>query len=431
MINRKPLGVFLPQDFFKSMREKTPAEKEAMNKLAKEQRRAILCGFSTFRECFRKWVWLACKEWGYNLPNEAYYSRVFARIPSEVMRDIDYGIRKGFLIQEGWKFKFWGLSSEKGPYKWFSRYIQGKYPACNWEYFVQAAEYCRLLVELLKRKNIKLNFEDKLMDITIYENNKLLMCIEVKEKESQLKELIGKIQRYSGRIDWQEYDRHNDPLRKAKYIVNYKPELFSGVAGNYKMTYHVKYETGDRFSLIPLSDSERTLDGNSVEEKGVTPEEYGVYSKFLSGNEYTLVVENWTSVHCYRWADELSVFKSLLDKELDKEMFYELWEKNSKSYKLENKFKNKLRIEMLSQEKYQFLWGNSRKEFWMNFHKKYPGFLVFLITLSRVVFDKSKNTALFYIGHLGGPLFGWGQLVLMKKKSNKWIIDRTDELWIS
>lgn len=94
------------------------------------------------------------------------------------------------------------------------------------------------------------------MDIAIYKNEKLVVCCEVKEKASQLGPLLASIKKFESGFDANELDRHNDGLRKAKYIVKTRPQYFALVAIGQAMEFSVTYPSGSSFilteDLIPI-----------------------------------------------------------------------------------------------------------------------------------------------------------------------------------
>ena len=135
-----------------------------------------------FDLAFRRWVNSACEDWGYRKQGEDYYSTAYSTLPEKIRALLGKGLKDGIVIPQGRRFTLKGLSSEKGPYNWFSRYSKCARPALNWEYFIQVAEYVRLY-PIVEDKGFKLNFEDKLMDITIYRSEELLVCCEAKVKE--------------------------------------------------------------------------------------------------------------------------------------------------------------------------------------------------------------------------------------------------------
>ena len=209
---------------------------------------------SNFDNNFRDWVASACEQWKYPYPPDSWYAKTYSRLPDGLRKIIGDGISEGCIIPSGYQFTLTGIKEGKGPYAWLSRSSSNK-PDPNWEYFVQAAEYCRLRSIAVER-GLRVSFEDGLMDIAVYADNDLLICCEVKEKASALKKLVTGIKRYQGGVDLSGPDRGNDPLRKAKYLVSYRPKYFSAVAIGIRLEFSVTYQGIDQFELhedvIPL-----------------------------------------------------------------------------------------------------------------------------------------------------------------------------------
>jgi len=169
---------------------------------------------SEFDKYFMEWVNMAVKEWGYPEPTKVFYKRVYKRLPEGVRTLLGAGIKEGIIITQQYKFTLKGLAPNKGPYSWFSRYSSGQEPYPNWEYFIQVALYTKL-PPIAKSKGLTLTFEDNLMDLALYKGNKLVVCVEVKEKANQIQELIKGIKKYQDEVDYLTPDRGNDPLRNG------------------------------------------------------------------------------------------------------------------------------------------------------------------------------------------------------------------------
>lgn len=210
-----------------------------------------------FDEHIRNWAASACEEWKYPSPSDSWYKKVYSRLPNGLRRIIAQGVTEGCIIPIGPKFTLAGIKGGKGPYAWFSR-SPSKALAPNWEYFVQAAEYCRLR-SIATEKGLTVTFEDGLMDIAVYADNSLLICCEIKEKASELKKLVTGIKGYQGGVDFSEPDRGNDALRKAKYLIKHRPKYFSAIAIGMRFEFTVSYEGKRQFMLhediIPLTQS--------------------------------------------------------------------------------------------------------------------------------------------------------------------------------
>lgn len=204
---------------------------------------------SEFDTRFRSWVKTACEEWDYSMPSEEYFHQVYQRLPEGLRTLLGYGLKNKLITQKGKAFTLIALPSNKGPYNWFSHNRTPK-PAPNWEYFVQVAEFVRFYMSTSTKNNLSLTFEDGLMDIGIYKNNKLLIYCEVKEKASQLEKLVREIKKLQANVDLRIPDRSNDPLRKAKYLIKHKPKYLIASAIGARFEYKVVYLNDTSFELI-------------------------------------------------------------------------------------------------------------------------------------------------------------------------------------
>ena len=202
-----------------------------------------------FDTCFRKWTAAACADWKWPEPSDDYFRRAYERLPNGLQALIAHGVASGLIIQLGRQFTLRGLAPKKGPYAWFSRHMEANGPNPNWEYFVQVAEFVRLCT-LAARSNLTVTFEDHLMDLALYDGQRLLVCVEVKERTAQLQDLMKGLRTYQAAVNLSEADRGNDPLRKAKYLVRRKPMYFCGVAIGTRIEYSVLYPEGKAFELV-------------------------------------------------------------------------------------------------------------------------------------------------------------------------------------
>jgi hypothetical protein len=87
------------------------------------------------------------------------------------------------------------------------------------------------------------------MDLGVYDGERLLVCVEVKERATQLQDLIAKLRTYESAVNLLEPDRGNDPLRKAKYLIRRRPPYLCGVAIGIRLEYSVRYPEGKAFEL--------------------------------------------------------------------------------------------------------------------------------------------------------------------------------------
>ena len=196
----------------------------------------------------------ACCEWGYPSLPANWLPAIEQRLPPGLRAAIADAVANGtMLIVDGHRFSLSGLAPSKGPYALFSRSAR-KVPAPNWEYFVQAAEYVRL-AQLVQPRGLRVDFEDDLMDVAVYEGGRVLWCIEVKEKARDLESLLKGMRLEAPHVDLTAPDRHNDPLRKAKYLLRHRPPYFSAVAIGSRLDFSVTYHS-DGFvlteDLVPI-----------------------------------------------------------------------------------------------------------------------------------------------------------------------------------
>jgi hypothetical protein len=178
-----------------------------------------------FDQQIRDWASIACNQWLFPEPSEQFFKKLKERLPAGLLATIGFGIENGIVKPDGCTFRIKGIGDTKGPYNWFSRDNAKRRPNPNWEYFIQVAEYVRLW-QVFEKTDHVLSFEDALMDIGVYKGNNLFVCCEIKEKSAQARKLIAGIKAYEIGIDLSAPDRGNDPLRKAKYIVHQRPDLF-------------------------------------------------------------------------------------------------------------------------------------------------------------------------------------------------------------
>jgi hypothetical protein len=197
---------------------------------------------------------VACSEWGYPALPADWLPAIEQRLPPGLRKAIAEAVENGtMLIVDGHRFSLSGLAASKGPYALFSRSAR-EVPAPNWEYFVQAAEYGRLS-RIVEPRELRVDFEDDLMDVAVYEGGRVLWCIEVKEKSRDLSSLLKGMRQHASHVDLTAPDRHNDPLRKSKYLLRHRPPYFSLVAIGSRLDFSVTYHS-DGFvlteDLVPI-----------------------------------------------------------------------------------------------------------------------------------------------------------------------------------
>lgn len=195
-----------------------------------------------------EWVEFACSGWGYDLPGTDYYELFDKRIPDNIQAQLEIGIRNQLIETDGSLFLLRGLPPEKGPYCWFSRSSQNRKPMPNWEYFVQVAEYIRLY-PVAEANGMRLVFEDHLMDLALYSENRLVVCGEVKTNLENALKLVDMIKKLENGIDHSLPDRGKDHVRKVKYLLENRPEYFYVVGIGGRKEYSVKFLREGVFEL--------------------------------------------------------------------------------------------------------------------------------------------------------------------------------------
>ena len=195
----------------------------------------------------------AAHDFAYPPVTDEWAAATAARVGSAALEAVSRGIERGLVAVDGAKFRVVSLGERKGPYAWFSRSSHAV-PAANWEYFVQVATW--ITVRDLVGPHLAVGFEDDLMDVTVRDGGRLLWCLEVKEKAAQLTGMLKALHTHSDGVDLEIPDRHNDPLRKAKYLVRARPPYFSLVATGRWDDFSVSYPGDASFVLTPVTREE-------------------------------------------------------------------------------------------------------------------------------------------------------------------------------
>lgn len=201
----------------------------------------------SFDQAFRSWAEAACAAWDYEPVSEAWIDDAYRRLPLGLRLTLGHGLTSGAIqTVEGFKFQLPHLPEGKGPYAWLGKSAT-EAPAVHWEYYVQVAEYVRLLESTGNRV---VSFEDDLMDVTVYDAGEVILACEVKERSGQLGPLLEGIRKYGRGFDAEAPDRGNDSLRKAKYISKARPRYFSLVAIGHRREFSVDYQPDGTWMLV-------------------------------------------------------------------------------------------------------------------------------------------------------------------------------------
>ena len=205
-----------------------------------------------FDEHFRQWAYAACNDWGYPPPDIQWFEAAHGRLPVGLRTEVGRAIRADAIeTVEGHQFAV--TAGAKGPYSWFSESIEKQKPAPNWEYFVQVAEYARVLSLTADNDDLDVGFEDELMDISVRRGGDLLWYIEARETFTGMLELSRDLDRFGAAgIDYEADDRGNDAaLRKAKLIVELRPAYLSLVGIGGRLDFSLAVHDLHHFDLIP------------------------------------------------------------------------------------------------------------------------------------------------------------------------------------
>lgn len=203
-----------------------------------------------FAQAIREAVASASADWGYSPAPDAYFLAFEQRVPADLQARVGAGIREGLITLDRYYFRAAGLPATKGPYKLVGKSQTGR-PQPHWEYYVQLAEYVRL-VRLFGSAGLTIGLEDGLMDVTVRRGGELLWAVEVKEKAAKLDELQSAFERYGHEVPLSAPDRNNDGLRKSKYLVLNRPPFLSLLALDARYDYAVRYSAETSFVLVPL-----------------------------------------------------------------------------------------------------------------------------------------------------------------------------------
>jgi hypothetical protein len=99
-------------------------------------------------------------------------------------------------------------------------------------------------------------------------------------------------------------------------------------------------------------------------------------------------------------------------------------------YKTGNKGKRKIELDKLNKfYRYKLMFSSelSRGKPFTEYPFEFGGIMQF----SRIYFNAENNKAIFYCSYFCGRDCGSGNMVYLKKSSNKWIIDGIQMLWVS
>jgi len=176
------------------------------------------------------------------------------------------------------------------------------------------------------------------------------------------------------------------------------------------------------------------------QKDGIDAEEYKVYSDALpelvqavAGRDTYIIYDKTESLGQGRLGafeqQTVDYIKEQIGIELDPAIVAEFRVKNVSPHQLEQKFAKSLNVILMTGEESSAIFSDMDNG-WDNFYAKYPGSYG-TIEVSRVAFDKKKESALLYFGNQRDWLMGAGYYVLLQKKDGKWVIVNAAMAWIS
>lgn len=107
-------------------------------------------------------------------------------------------------------------------------------------------------------------------------------------------------------------------------------------------------------------------------------------------------------------------------------------EANKQSYRLENRFKLSIGINILKEEQQEYFFVKHKLDFagWDLFYSAYPDSQG-LMCLSRATFFEDGGLALVFASNQRHWLGGAGYLILLKREGSEWKVERRTAIWIS
>lgn len=210
----------------------------------------------TFERLFKAWV--KAHQLATGIPSDAsdLLRTLKQRLPTDTLRLIGSSFINGWLETENsHRAYFVRESDRKGSgsgQTMLSHWGDGKVAPC-WETYVQLADYAGLRT-VAEPRGLTVRLEDRLMDVTVWAGETLLLYVENKVTAAQATRLLERM-RYYGETGFtlDDVDKGNDSLRKAKYLVrdSIRPQYFALSAVGYRQLFQVEYlDVDNKFRLI-------------------------------------------------------------------------------------------------------------------------------------------------------------------------------------
>jgi len=191
---------------------------------------------------------------------EEVKEKLVSRIPEESLRHIGAAFVEGWLKTVKRKDRGYFVKESDEDTLWGGMWMleaSGEEIIPCWEQYVQLADYSRLRA-VADKKGLTVRLEDNLMDIAVCAGENLLLYVENKLKKEDANNLLNKMKEYGEKgfkID--DFDKGNDALRKAKYLVqkNACPSYFVISAIGWEKVFQVEYlHENNRFILHERND---------------------------------------------------------------------------------------------------------------------------------------------------------------------------------
>lgn len=211
----------------------------------------IVSDLAVFDEHFRQAAYAACTRWDYPPPSLDWFGAAHARLPVGLRIEVGRAVRAGAIdTVDG--FHFVVTAADSGPFSWFLDDRERRHPVPNWEYFVQVAEYARVLSLTADHDDLRVGFEDSHMDISVRRGTDLLWWIDAEETFVDMFDLSRNLDRIGvGGIDHDADERHDAALRKAKLVVELRPAYLSLVGVGGRLDFSIAVHDIHHFDLIP------------------------------------------------------------------------------------------------------------------------------------------------------------------------------------
>lgn len=189
--------------------------------------------------------------------------------------------------------------------------------------------------------------------------------------------------------------------------------------------------TSQTVSTIEAMERMTTSTTAAASDDGLA-EEYEVYGALIQSAYHNalIIIEDTTANPVSRpfSPSDAARFMRNYHPELGDEIWSDFTTKNEKPSLLERRLTLSVKYVFISTQELQSIFSDSSG--WDDFYAKYPGSQG-VLTLSRVGFNKAKDTAVLYAANQFGGDGGEGNMVLLKKSAGRWTVQGQSMMWIS